>query len=198
MIYHGKYANDLWLSDFTQIYTYGENKYYMSPIMDDYSRYILSWRLSQTQKSEDVIKLLDSTLVYQREYLPKRDKITLLVDNAKCYHTELLAEFCKDRNIKKKHSIRYLPATRAKIESIFNILKTAMRSIELRGLADVEEFLIEFVVYYNNQRPHKGIDDLTPASRYYGIEESVLQKLEEIKAGTDALRQQENMRLRNS
>lgn len=195
VIYNGKKVNDLWLSDFTLIYKRGDNKYYLSPIMDDYSRYILSWRMSKTQKSKDVINLIDSTMNYHRRRLHNLGSITLLVDNAKCYHTDMLAQYCNENNIQKKHSVRYLPATRAKIESFFHTLKGAMRLIKLNSLSEVEEFLVEYIIFYNNQRPHSGINNLPPASIYYGTEKSTLEKRARVKAETDTIRRHMNRQM---
>jgi len=122
----------------------------------------------------------------------KLDGISLLVDNAQCYHSKLLSRFCDENKILKKHSIRYVPATRAKIESFFRTLKLAMKSMELNSLAKIEEFLVEFIIFYNNQRPHGSINDLPPASVYYGTEESIHRKRAQIKDETDAIRRQAN------
>jgi len=45
--------NQLWQTDFTYFKVDGWGWYYLSTIMDDYSRYILSWELCKNMKSDD-------------------------------------------------------------------------------------------------------------------------------------------------
>ena len=39
-------VNEMWQTDFTQFKVIGWGWYYLCTILDDYSRYILAWRLS--------------------------------------------------------------------------------------------------------------------------------------------------------
>ena len=43
-----KKVNELWQTDFTQLKVQGWGWYYLSTVLDDYSRYILAWKLSKT------------------------------------------------------------------------------------------------------------------------------------------------------
>jgi len=51
--------NQLWQTDFSYLKVIDWGWYYLSTVMDDYSRYILAWRLCQTMMAEDVKKTLD-------------------------------------------------------------------------------------------------------------------------------------------
>ena len=51
--------NQLWQTDFSYLKVIDWVWYYLSTVMDDYSRYILAWRLCQTMMAEDVKKTLD-------------------------------------------------------------------------------------------------------------------------------------------
>ena len=52
----------------------------------------------------------------------------------------------------------------------------------------------EFVEYYNNQRYHESLDNLTPADVYYGRDLDILTKRDEIKRLTLKLRKQQDMK----
>jgi putative transposase len=43
-----KRVNEMWQTDFTQFKVYGWGWYYLCTILDDFSRYIIAWRLSST------------------------------------------------------------------------------------------------------------------------------------------------------
>jgi putative transposase len=54
--------NELWQTDFTYLKVLGWGWFYLSTILDDYSRYIIAWKLCTTMKAEDVTATLDLAL----------------------------------------------------------------------------------------------------------------------------------------
>ena len=54
--------------------------------------------------------------------------------------------------------------------------------------SELEEQLHRFVSYYNHDRYHESIENLTPADVYYGRREAILNRRERIKQNTIALR----------
>ena len=54
--------NQLWQTDFTYLKVIGWGWFYLSTILDDFSRYIIAWKLCATMKVEDVTATLDLAL----------------------------------------------------------------------------------------------------------------------------------------
>ena len=54
--------NQLWQTDFTYLKVIGWGWFYLSTILDDYSRYIIAWKLCITMKADDVTKTLKLAL----------------------------------------------------------------------------------------------------------------------------------------
>jgi putative transposase len=54
--------NQLWQTDFTYLKVIGWGWYYLSTILDDFSRYIIAWKLCTTMKAEDVTQTLELAL----------------------------------------------------------------------------------------------------------------------------------------
>ncbi len=54
--------NQLWQTDFTYLKVIGWGWFYLSTILDDYSRYVVSWRLCTTMKADDVTGTLEDAL----------------------------------------------------------------------------------------------------------------------------------------
>jgi putative transposase len=54
--------NQLWRTGFTYLKVIGWAWMYLSTILDDYSRYIIAWKLSTTMKTSDVTDTLDLAL----------------------------------------------------------------------------------------------------------------------------------------
>ena len=48
--------NQLWRTDFTYPKAIGWGWFYLGTILDDFSRYIVAWKLCATMKAEDVTK----------------------------------------------------------------------------------------------------------------------------------------------
>jgi putative transposase len=54
--------NEMWQTDFTYFKIIGWGWMYLSTVLDDFSRYIIAWRLCSTMRAEDVTNTLDIAL----------------------------------------------------------------------------------------------------------------------------------------
>jgi RNA-directed DNA polymerase len=54
--------NQLWQTDFTYLKITGWGWYYLSTVLDDFSRYIVAWRLGPTMCASDVTATLDQAI----------------------------------------------------------------------------------------------------------------------------------------
>jgi transposase InsO family protein len=54
--------NEMWQTDFTYLKVIGWGWFYLSTILDDYSRYIIAWKLCTTMKASDVTDTLELAL----------------------------------------------------------------------------------------------------------------------------------------
>ena len=76
-------VNQMWQTDFTYFKIYGWGWYYLSTILDDYSRYIVTWKLCANMKANDVTDTLDEALL--KTDLKYSNPPKLLSDNGSCY-----------------------------------------------------------------------------------------------------------------
>ena len=80
--------NQLWQTDFTYLKVIGWGWFYLSTILDDYSRYIIAWKLCTTMKAEDVTDTLDLALQASGcDQATVLHKPRLLSDNGSSYWT---------------------------------------------------------------------------------------------------------------
>jgi putative transposase len=120
-----KRVNEMWQTDFTQFKVYGWGWYYLCTILDDFSRYILAWRLSSTMAATDVQETLqmaiDKTGVghIQVEHHPR-----LLSDNGPAFIAEALKDFLKPYDIDPIHGRPFHPQTQGKIERYHRSMKS--------------------------------------------------------------------------
>ena len=54
--------NQLWQTDFTYLKVTGWGWYYLSTVLDDFSRYIVAWKLCATMQASDVTETLERAL----------------------------------------------------------------------------------------------------------------------------------------
>ncbi|MCQ8780093.1 DDE-type integrase/transposase/recombinase, partial [Escherichia coli] len=78
--------NQLWQTDFTYLKVIGWGWFYLSTILDDFSRYIIAWKLCTTMKAEDVTDTLNLALTSSGcDRATVRPRPRLLSDNGPCY-----------------------------------------------------------------------------------------------------------------
>ena len=78
----------------------------------------------------------------------------------------------------------YHPMTQGKIERYHRSMKNIVKLQNYYSPWKLERELASFVEYYNHQRYHEALDNLTPADVYFGRQKEVLTKREEIKHRT--------------
>ena len=92
--------NQLWQTDFTYLKVIGWGWFYLSSILDDFSRYIIAWKLCTTMAAGDVTSTLEKALVAAGcSQMHVRHKPRLLTDNGPSYIAAGLAEWLDKRKI---------------------------------------------------------------------------------------------------
>ncbi len=177
--------NQLWQTDFTYLKVIGWGWMYLSTILDDYSRYIIAWKLCTTMKTSDVTDTL--TLALQASGCDQTHvvhKPRLLSDNGSSYVSGELAEWLGDKDMGHVRGAPYHPQTQGKIERWHQTLKNRILLENYFFPADLEAQIKSFVDHYNHQRYHESINNLTPADVYFGRGQAILKQRERIKLKT--------------
>jgi transposase InsO family protein len=187
-------VNELWQTDFTYFKIIDWGWYYLSTVLDDFSRYILAWKLSSTMAASDVEDTLNMALEKAGlEEVRVRHRPRLLSDNGPAYLSRELKQFLKRKDIEHIRGAPYHPMTQGKIERYHRSMKNVVKLQNYYSPSELEQSIAEFVEYYNNQRYHESINNLTPADVYSGKTEEVLTKREQIKQTTLARRRRLNL-----
>jgi putative transposase len=109
--------NQLWQTDFTYLKVIGWGWFYLSSVLDDFSRYIVAWKLCTGMRAEDVTATLDLALrASGLDQATPADRPRLLSDNGSSYIAGDLARWLEDHKIKHVRSAPYHPMTQGKIE----------------------------------------------------------------------------------
>jgi len=177
--------NQLWQTDFTYLKVIGWGWLYLSTILDDYSRYIIAWKLCTTMKAGDVTDTLE--LALQASGCDQANvvhKPRLLSDNGASYISGDLAEWLDDKGMSHVRGAPYHPQTQGKIERWHQTLKNRILLENYFFPADLKAQIEAFIDYYNHQRYHESLDNLTPADVYFGRGQTILLQRQRIKRKT--------------
>jgi transposase InsO family protein len=177
--------NQLWQTDFTYLKVIGWGWMYLSTILDDYSRYIIAWKLCTSMKAEDVSDTLELALKASGcDQAKVRRKPRLLSDNGASYISGDLADWLEDKGMSHVRGAPYHPQTQGKIERWHQTLKNRILLENYFFPGDLEASIEAFVDHYNHQRYHESINNLTPADVYFGRGQAILEQRERIKRKT--------------
>jgi transposase InsO family protein len=182
------FVHEMWQTDFTYFKILGWGWYYLSTILDDYSRYIVHWELCNTMKVEDVQSTVEQAI--KKSGLKKYQRPILLSDNGSCYVAGELKDYLREMNIKAIHGRVAHPQTQGKIERYHRSMKNVVKLDNYFHPEELKGSIAEFVEYYNHQRYHESLDNVTPADVYYGRKEQVLMERERIKKASFKKRRQ--------
>ena len=182
-------VHELWQTDFTYLRVVGWGWYFLSTILDDYSRYIITWRLTTTMAAADVTDTMkDALRATGLSEARVRHKPRLLSDNGPSYIASDLADYLDDKGMDHTRGRPYHPQTQGKIERWHRSLKNQILLENYYLPGALEQRIGEFVDYYNHERYHESLNNLTPADVYYGRGQQVLDRREQIKLNTLAMR----------
>lgn len=175
-------VNQMWQTDFTYFRINGWGWYYLSTVLDDYSRFIVTWKLCSNMKAEDVTNTLDEALRVTN--LPKERRPRLLSDNGSCYIAKELESYIEDKNMTHVRGRPLHPQTQGKIERYHRSMKNVIKLDVYFSPGQLEKKMEEFVDYYNYKRYHESLNNLTPADVYFGIDQRKLNQRIKIKSKT--------------
>lgn len=189
-----KRINELWQTDFTYFKIIGWGWYYLATVLDDYSRYILAWKLFTTMSAGDVKEVLDMALTKTGiDKVKVKHRPRLLSDNGPCYISDELKKYLEDRGIDHTRGAPYHPMTQGKIERYHRSMKNVVKLQNYYFPGDLEHEIAYFVDYYNNERYHESLDNVTPADMYFGRQRMILTERQLIKRETMWVRRKFNL-----
>ena len=167
--------NQLWQTDFTYFKIIGWGWFYLSTILDDFSRYVIAWKLCTTMKSSDVTETLNMALEASGCGNAKViHKPRLLSDNGASYISSELAEWLSGKGMDHTRGAPMHPQTQGKIERWHQTLKNRILLENYYLPGDLNQKIAAFISHYNHLRYHESIANLTPADVYYGRGQTIL------------------------
>ena len=189
-------VHELWQTDFTYFRVVGWGWYFLSTVLDDYSRYIISWRLTTTMMASDVTDTLkDALQVTGLSKAKVHHKPRLLSDNGPCYISSELRDWLQLQQMEHTRGAPYHPMTQGKIERYHRSMKNVVKLEHYYFPWELEKAIADWVEHYNHERYHESLDNVTPADVYYGRRNDILDQRAIIKSRTMMKRKVQNLQL---
>ena len=177
--------NQMWQTDFTYFKIIGWGWYYLSTILDDYSRYIIACKLCSTMRASDVTETIELALAASGcDQAVVQHKPRLLSDNGSCYISGELAEWMQKQEMEHIRGAPFHPQTQGKIERWHQTMKNRILLENYYLPGNLEQQIGAFVDHYNNHRYHESLNNVTPADVYFGRDKDILREREKIKKQT--------------
>ena len=177
--------NELWQTDFTYLKVIGWGYFYLSTILDDYSRYIIAWKLCTNMKAGDVTDTLELALEASGcDSATVRHKPRLLSDNGSSYISHDLANWLGEQGMDHVRGAPNHPQTQGKIERWHQTLKNRILLENYYLPGALETAVSAFVEHYNHRRYHESLSNVTPADVYFGRHHSILSERRKTKEKT--------------
>lgn len=186
-------VNELWQTDFTYFKVVAWGWYYLLTVLDDYSRYIVGWKLFTGMSSGDVTEVLEEAIAATGvEGIEIRHRPRLLSDNGPCFISQELREYLSERSMRHTRGRPYHPMTQGKIERYHRTMKNVVLLQNYWLPGELEGEIARFVRRYNYERVHESLGNLTPADVYLGRRRQIVTARERLKEQTLRRRQRIN------
>jgi putative transposase len=186
--------NELWHTDASYFFVVGWGYYYLISVLDDYSRMILSWKVQPRMSSSDIIEVVQEAIEFTGQpAVPVEPGPALLTDHGPGFLSRILEESLMLRAMQHIVASPFHPQTNGKLERYHRTAKAQVNLFVYHSPAALGEAMESLVNYYNYQRYHEALDNVTPADVYYGRQEEILARREEVKQQTLAARKIANL-----
>jgi len=197
--YHTKTTrpHQLWATDASYFRVAGWGYYYLVTVMDDYTRFILAWKLQKDMSANSLIEVVqDAVDVTGMTDVPVEDRTNLLSDNGAGYVSRAFRDYLNLVCIGHILAAPFHPQTNGKLERYHQSIKKEVNQLLYEAPSQLENAIADFVEYYNYRRYHKALGNVTPADALYGRREQILQRRKEVQIQTINHRRDYNQGLR--
>lgn len=175
-------VNEMWQTDFTYFKIIGWGWYYLSTVLDDYSRFIICWDVCKNMGQDDARATVDRALLITGR--TKNNMPKLLSDNGPCYIANDLKKYFSDIGVKHIHGSPMHPQTQGKIERYHRSMKNVVKLENYYSPDALRKAIADFVHHYNQHRYHESLNNVTPADVYFGKAQRIMRQRERIKLKT--------------
>lgn len=147
--------------------------YYMTTILDGYSRAIVHWEIRETMTQADVQIIVERARERHKEAL-SAIKPRIISDNGPQFVGRDFKAYVKLMGMDKVTTAPFYPQSNGKIERYHRTINSeCIRPKTPLSLEDARRVVGEFVDYYNGVRLHSAIGYIAPLDKLHGREPAI-------------------------
>jgi putative transposase len=151
--------NEVWAVDFMSDALYGGRRFRALTLLDEGVREALAIEVDTSLPAERVIRVLDQVAAWRG--VPK----AIRLDNGPELMAERFVSWCTDRTIALRYIQPGKPAQNAFIERFNRTYREEVLSAYVfESLEQVREISAEWLISYNEERPHESLAGVPPAT----------------------------------
>ena len=159
-----KKPNQTWHTDITRVELANGLKCHVYLLVDNYSRKILNWRMSDRVSFKVSADMIRESFKQVQQALT--DNIQLLSDGGP-ENRSLQLETSETHRLIRETAMKDIDFSNSIVEAINKILKNSfLHHFEIKTLEELRRLIERFVEDYNEIRPHCSLDGLTPDEMY--------------------------------
>jgi len=192
-----KRPNELWATDCAHLKIVDWGWYYLVTVMDDFSRFILAWELKSDMAAGSLIDVVQKAVdLTGMTDVPVEGRTVLLSDNGPGYLSRQFNDYLRLVGIRHVIASPYHPQTNGKLERYHRTIKGEIYLLPYEMPGELKKAVKAFIEYYNYQRYHEGLGDVTPYDAYTGRYLEIIQRRKEAKNRTLSVRKSYNRAIR--
>ena len=143
--------------------------YYLTSVLDGYSRYLVHWELRESMTEADV----EIVIQRAREAHPEA-KPRIITDNGSAFIAKDFKIFLRQAGMTHVKTSPYYPQSNGKIERWHRTIKSeAIRRFQPDDPDQARSIIGNFVNHYNHRRLHSSIGYVTPADMLGGRQQQI-------------------------
>jgi putative transposase len=143
--------------------------YFMTSILDGYSRYIVHWEIREKMEEIDVEAIVQRA----REKFPNA-RPRIITDNGPQFVSKDFKQFIRICGMTHVRTSPYYPQSNGKLERYHRTIKSeCIRPQAPLSLEDARRIVTRFVTLYNDHRLHSALGYITPCDKLFGREKAI-------------------------
>jgi len=178
-----KRINEIWQSDATRFFVPDWGHYWLVSVLDDYSRRILAWEVVPDIQTPNLARVIQAAV--EATGLPQAPQVlgvelsqegrpALLTDNGSGYISKKMKQYLRTQALKHLRARAHHPQTIGKMERMHRTLKEDVTLVVWTAPGELRKAIARFVAYYNSERYHEALRNVTPDDVWFGRREQIL------------------------
>jgi putative transposase len=176
-------VHEQWQTDFTDFFLPSWGWYYDGGVLDDKSRFMLHHEVRPYERAPDAIEVIDGAVEFaigSHGYAARR----IVSDHGRCFEAVDTRSYLSLRNIRPIYARAHHPQTVGKLDRLHRTLKEVVNLQVYESPWELERAIDKFYRFYNYERYHEALGNVTPADVYFGRAQEVLSRRKELKERT--------------